>query len=52
MCHDKLYKLTNETEIHNGFKYQDGLNIDTETFNPFGECSKGRLLIKFLNLPV
>jgi len=25
-----FYKLTNETENHNGFQFKTGLNIDTE----------------------
>jgi hypothetical protein len=34
-------KLTNETEIHNGFQFKTGLNIDVNKFNPIGECKFG-----------
>jgi hypothetical protein len=34
-------KLTNETEIHNGFQFKTGLNVDTVEFDPTGECKKG-----------
>lgn len=34
-------KLTNVTEKHNNFQFQDGLNIDTAKFNPIGECNSG-----------
>src|SRR5579872_410359 len=37
----KLVKLTNETENHNGFQFQDGVNVDNVPFNPSGQCSKG-----------
>lgn len=39
----KLYKFLNSTLRHNGFRYEMGLNIDTQTFNPNGSCSKGGL---------
>ena len=39
----KLYRLTNEDEKHNGFQYHDGLNVDTEPFNPVGDCEPGGL---------
>jgi hypothetical protein len=39
----KFYKLTNQLETHNGFKYTDGLNNDTILFNPYGSCSPGGL---------
>jgi hypothetical protein len=45
----KFYKLTNESEIHNGFHYVDGLNIDTLKFNPSGQCSSGGLYFTELN---
>ena len=45
----KFYKLTNESEIHNGFHYVDGLNIDTEKFNPSDQCSSGGLYFTELN---
>jgi phosphoribosylformylglycinamidine (FGAM) synthase-like amidotransferase family enzyme len=33
-----FYKLTNKSEIHNNFQFQDGINIDTIPFNPHGSC--------------
>lgn len=38
---DILWKLTNEEEIHNGYKYSDGLNIDPIPFNIIRQCSPG-----------
>ena len=38
-----FYKLTNEDENHNEFQFKDGLNIDSNTFNPTGSCTKGGL---------
>ena len=37
------YKITNESEIHNGYEYRDGLNILKEEFNndPNASCVKG-----------
>ncbi len=37
-----FYKLTTETENHNGYQFQDGLNIDTNPINTI-KCSKGGL---------
>lgn len=37
----KYYKITNETEIHNGLKYKAGLNVDPLPFNPSGDCLPG-----------
>ena len=37
------YKLTNKTETHNLFQYKDGLNIDSNKFKPYGNCSGGGL---------
>jgi len=37
----KNYKITCENEIHNGFQFHDGLNIDTVPFNPNGSCKPG-----------
>ena len=37
----KFYKFLNNDLTHYGFKYQLGVNIDTEQFNPTRECSKG-----------
>ena len=45
----KFYKLTNELELHNGFQYVDGLNVDIITFNPSGQCSSGGLYFTELN---
>ena len=40
--HDKfLVKLTNMEETHNGFKFDDGLNADTISFNTNITCSSG-----------
>jgi hypothetical protein len=37
----KFVKLTNSKEIHNGFKYKTGYNVDIISFNPTGECRPG-----------
>ena len=37
------YRLTNEAELHNEFQYKNGLNIDTNKFDPSGSCSSGGL---------
>jgi hypothetical protein len=48
-------KLTNETEIHNGFQFKTGMNVDTEKFDPTSECKGGiyfcelRKFTKWLN---
>jgi len=39
----RYYKLFNQFENHCGFQYHDGLNVDTNEFNPTGTCSKGGL---------
>ena len=39
----KFYKVMKENEIHYGFKYQEGLNIDTEPFREIGCCVSGGL---------
>ena len=39
----KYYKILNETHTHFGFKYNNGLNIDTIPFNPTGKCQLGGL---------
>src|SRR5579872_2898330 len=36
-----FFKLTNINEKHNGFQFKDGLNIDTNEFNPIGCCRSG-----------
>jgi hypothetical protein len=38
-----LVKVLNDEETLKGFKYKDGLNIDTNKFNPNRECEKGGL---------
>jgi len=42
----KLYKLTNALCCHNGFQYQEGLNIDTKPLNSH-PCSAGGLYLTF-----
>ena len=37
----RFYKVLNEDECHNGFQYHDGLNVDSEPFNPSGNCEPG-----------
>jgi hypothetical protein len=39
----RFYKLTNHDNLHHGFQYQNGLNVDTIPFNPNGECEPGGL---------
>ena len=39
----EFFRLTNETENHNGFQYKTGINRDTVEFNPSGECKAGGL---------
>ena len=41
--HKKFFKLTTESECHNGFQFKNGLNIDTVKFNPTGRCQAGGL---------
>ena len=36
-----FYKLTNKSEIHNGFQFKNGINKDTIPFNPRGSCRPG-----------
>jgi hypothetical protein len=36
-----FYKLTCGTEIHHGFTFVTGLNVDTLPFSPQGSCSPG-----------
>lgn len=43
----KLVKLTNEIEVHNGYKFKNGLNIDTNHFHPFGSCQSGGIYFIF-----
>lgn len=37
----RLVKLTNQTENHNGYKFNTGVNIDHIQFNPSKICSAG-----------
>ena len=41
MLRTKFYKITNETETHNGLKYKTGLNRDPLPFHPHGDCTPG-----------
>lgn len=38
-----MIRLTNETENHNGFQYNTGLNVDTKQFVPNEKCGPGGL---------
>ncbi|NBX76318.1 MAG: hypothetical protein EBQ92_07170 [Proteobacteria bacterium] len=38
---NNLIKLTNKSEVHNGYKFADGPNVDPVKFDPYGECRKG-----------
>ena len=38
---EKLIKLTSKTEIHNGFEFKTGLNVDVNKLVCYGECKKG-----------
>ena len=39
----KFYKVLNDSRCHYDFTYTEGLNVDTQTFNPSNTCSKGGL---------
>ena len=39
----KFYKFFNNNLKHFSFEYKEGLNVNTESFNPNGLCSKGGL---------
>lgn len=39
--HLNFVKLTNEKENHYGFQFNDGLNVDHNSFDPSGSCQKG-----------
>src|SRR3990167_3573208 len=39
----EFYKFLSVDNIHHGFKYQIGLNIDNVEFDPTGECKRGGL---------
>ena len=52
----KLYKILSENEVHNNFQYHEGLNVDTQPFNPKGSYEPGGLyfsnvehIFEFLN---
>ena len=32
----KLYKILNDQEKHHGFQYEEGINVDSEKYNPPG----------------
>lgn len=46
---NKFYKFLSEDLIQYDFKYSLGLNVDTNKFNPTGECSKGGLYFSDIN---
>ena len=37
----QFVKLTNQEELHNGYQFKDGLNVDNIPFNTKYECSPG-----------
>ena len=37
------HKILNETLTHHGFRFKEGLNVDTVPFNPEGKCRAGGL---------
>ena len=39
----KFVKVLNNTLCHYSFTYTEGLNVDTQPFNPSSTCSKGGL---------
>lgn len=39
--HIKQYKITNEKNTHNKFEFKEGINDDTENFNPLSYCNNG-----------
>lgn len=39
----RLVKLTDSMDMHNNFKYETGLNVDTEKFNPVSQNMPGGL---------
>jgi hypothetical protein len=48
----RFYKLTNKDEIHNGFKFNTGLNVDTEQFNPVMFKSGGMYFCDYESIPM
>src|SRR5436853_7745479 len=45
----KFVKLTSNPEIHNGFEFKTGYNIDTIKFNPKGSCNSGGIYFTDIN---
>ena len=43
LVRSSFYRITNYEEIHNGFEYKTGLNVDVLPFDPSGECKAGGL---------
>jgi hypothetical protein len=43
----ELVKLTVENNIHNGFEFKEGLNVDTVPFDASGTCKKGGFYFTF-----
>lgn len=39
----RFFKVTNQNEIHKGFCYKDGINVDRVAFQPIGSCVPGGL---------
>ena len=42
-------KLTKQSEIHNRYQFQTGLNIDPIPFNPSGQCQPGGIYFCQIN---
>ena len=40
---ENLFRFTNKTENHHGFKYNIGLNVDVHQLNKWGDCCSGGL---------
>jgi hypothetical protein len=48
----KFYKLLSADRCHNGFRYKEGLNVDTKPFVAFGECyGSGLYFTSFEHIP-
>jgi hypothetical protein len=45
----EFIKLTNESEIHNNYQFKTGLNIDSVSFDPTGNCRAGGLYFCLLD---
>jgi hypothetical protein len=43
----ELVKLAVENNIHNGFEFKEGLNVDPVPFNASGNCTKGGFYFTF-----